>query len=140
MATLAALLRKLDKRFTIVRRPGDSDPAAVVEDRYGNRIDNPAAASESPPDFVNCWGAAESRPTTGGELEEGGGRNAGSVNWTLDLEPDADIKRTDIIREYTDPDDYTSPVIHEWQIRSVDLVTTFKGSPSHWQIESTELS
>ncbi len=144
MATKAALLRKLDRRLTIVRRPGDTDPADGVEDRYGNRVDQ--ASTNNVDDFVDCWGAAESRPTTAGEPDEFGGRDSGSTNWVLDLEPDADITRKDLVREYATADattgvvDYTSAIVHEWQIRSVDLVTTFKGVASHWQIEATELN
>lgn len=129
------LAAMLDKTLTLLQRPGDDDPSSRDLDRYGNRIDTPA-----PDGYVNCRGAIEFQPNSPRENEDEGGRNAGATVWTVFLEPDADVDRTMLIREYVDCDDYDSDVLHEFQLRGVDLVTTFEGDDSHWEVKAEELN
>jgi hypothetical protein len=140
----AALLAKLDQRITIVRRPSAVDPAASTKDRYGNETSTPAPTSTVAGEFVDCWGAWQRRSTADEPAEEGG-RNTGLSGFKHYAEPDADIRRTDIIRLYAvcDSDgvvDHTSEVLREWEIRQAELRTGFDGGDSHWEIETMEIN
>jgi len=135
MATRTDLLRKLDKRLIITRRPGDDTPAEKVEDIYGNRIDRPAAGDTDLE--VACWGAYEFQPIGSGSLEQDAS-NRIATTWIIDLEPDADVRHTDVIIERADPDDSTSEVLHRFEPYVLDLVTAFNGTASHWEIRARE--
>ena len=131
MPSKTALRRKFDKWLFVVRRPGDDDPAAIVEDIYGDRID--AANSVE----TLCQGAYEFVPTASGRIDPDGS-NRMSTEWAIGLEPDADVRHTDVIVERADKDDPDSAVLHRFELSVVDLVTSFSGVPSHWEIRAKE--
>jgi len=90
MASVSALLRKLDKTLFVQRRPGDDDPAAAVNDRYGDRIDAPAAGAVNE---QRCRAAYEIIERLSGENVDPEGRNAGLAGWSIIVEPGADLRR-----------------------------------------------
>lgn len=137
MPSAAALLRKLDKTLFVQRRPGDDDPAAAVTDRYGDRIDSPAAGAANE---QRCRGSYEFIDRLSGENVDPEGRNAGVTGWLMFVEPGADIRRTDLIVERADPDVDTSDVLHTFDVRAVELVTSFRGVASHWEVLAEEHS
>jgi hypothetical protein len=135
MPAKSDLLRKLDKRLIILRRPGDEDPVDSVEDIYGNRIDRPADGDADLEAL--CWGAYETVPVGSGRIEPDSSNRIG-IEWIIDLEPDADVRHTDVIIERADPDDAASEVLHRFEPTLVDLVTAFDGTASHWEIRARE--
>jgi hypothetical protein len=135
MATTKSLLGKLDRCLFIQRRPGDDDPTKRTENIYGDRTDDAVAGSD---DEQQCWGAYEMQDRGSGEDVDAAGRNAGTRNLLMFIEPAADVRRTDRIVERADPDDPTSAVLHTFDVRAADLLTTFKGVDSHWEILAVE--
>lgn len=131
-----ALLSMLDRTLFLVTRPGDDDQADIVEDRYGNRVDTPANEAGEP-DVVSCRGATQLREIASGEPETDGGRNSGIGRWLIFLEPTADVSRVKLIEERAG--DVTSgALLHQWQIRSSNLLSDFGGVDSHWEISAEE--
>lgn len=133
MASRSSLLRKLDKCLWVAQRPGDADPQAAVEGRYGDRVDEPSTTATAP-DLVQCWGAYEPVPQGGSEPTDEGGRNVSTTRWILALDPQADVSAVKTIREYADPTDTTSALVREFHVKSVHLVSSFRGRDSHWEI------